>query len=72
MEENVLAGGFGSAVLEFLADAGLTKPAVLRLGLPDQFIEQGTVSQLQEMYNLSPATAAAAVQKFLEKTVGER
>ena len=71
MEENVLAGGFGSAILEFLTDARLTKPAVLRLGLPDQFIEQGTVSQLQEMYNLSPATAAAAVQKFLGETVGE-
>ena len=71
MEENVLAGGFGAAILEFLTDARLTKPAVLRLGLPDQFIEQGTVSQLQEMYNLSPATAAAAVQKFLGETVGE-
>jgi 1-deoxy-D-xylulose-5-phosphate synthase len=40
-EENVLQGGVGSAVLELLADAGISVP-VLRLGIPDTFIEHGT------------------------------
>ena len=40
VEENVLAGGFGSAVLETLADGGLT-PRVLRVGLPDRYVTHG-------------------------------
>ena len=39
-EENVLAGGFGSAVAEYLADNGIEVP-LLRFGIPDRFIEQG-------------------------------
>lgn len=44
-EEGVLAGGAGAAVLEVIADAGLSVP-VLRFGLPDEFIEQGTQEEL--------------------------
>jgi len=46
VEENVLAGGFGSAVLELLADHGVTDVRVRRLGLPDRFIEQGHADDL--------------------------
>ena len=42
VEENVLAGGFGSAVLEALADAGMEDVSVHRIGLPDSFIEHST------------------------------
>ena len=42
VEENVLAGGFGSAVLEALAEAGLDDVTVHRIGMPDSFIEHGT------------------------------
>ena len=42
VEENVLAGGFGSAVLEALAEAGLEDVSVHRIGMPDSFIEHGT------------------------------
>ena len=42
VEENVLAGGFGSAVLEVLAEAGLEDVSVHRIGMPDSFIEHGT------------------------------
>ena len=42
VEENVLAGGFGSAVLEALAEAGLDDVSVHRIGMPDSFIEHGT------------------------------
>ena len=40
LEENVIMGGAGSAVLEYLARAKLDKP-VLQIGLPDQFVEHG-------------------------------
>ncbi len=42
LEDHVLRGGFGSAVLEELNDLGLNTP-VVRIGWPDQFIEHGKV-----------------------------
>ncbi len=45
VEENVISGGAGSAVNEFLAAAGLV-PSVLNLGLPDRFVEHGDPKQL--------------------------
>ncbi len=50
-EENALQGGFGSAVLELLADADVN-PRILRIGIPDQFIEQGTQGELRSMLGL--------------------
>jgi len=46
VEDNVVQGGFGSAVLEFLADYAPTGTQVLRLGLPDYFIPHGDEAQL--------------------------
>ena len=57
MEENALAGGFGSAVLEALADAGLLMP-VVRFGIGDAFIEQGKPQELLEMAGLLPEQMA--------------
>jgi len=51
VEENVLAGGFGSAILELLADRGLTV-AVKRLGIPDIFVEHGAPAILRQKYGL--------------------
>jgi 1-deoxy-D-xylulose-5-phosphate synthase len=45
VEDGTIAGGFGSAVLEFMADNGY-KAHVKRLGVPDRFIEQGSVGEL--------------------------
>ena len=45
IEDGVLEGGFGSAVLEFLADNGIELP-VHRLGLPDRFITHGSLREL--------------------------
>jgi 1-deoxy-D-xylulose-5-phosphate synthase len=59
MEDHVLAGGFGSAVLEALSDAGLETP-VVRVGWPDAFIEHGKVEALREKYGL---TAEAALER---------
>jgi 1-deoxy-D-xylulose-5-phosphate synthase len=51
VEENVLAGGFGSAVLELLADQGLAV-SVKRLGIPDIFMEHGAPAILRQKYGL--------------------
>jgi 1-deoxy-D-xylulose-5-phosphate synthase len=55
MEDHVLAGGFGSAVLEALQDADCTAPAVERIGWPDKFVEHGSNPEtLRSAYGLSP------------------
>ena len=48
VEDGQLAGGFGSAVLEWLSDNGKTT-RVRRIGLPDRFIEHGTVNELRQI-----------------------
>ena len=69
VEENVLAGGFGSAVLECLADTGRTVP-LLRLGIPDRFVPQGDRSLLWEECGLLPYQMAARVRERLGRTHG--
>lgn len=64
IEENVLAGGFGSAVLELLEQNNLY-PRILRLGLPDQFLQQGTQEQLRKIYGLDADSIARKLQAFL-------
>jgi 1-deoxy-D-xylulose-5-phosphate synthase len=65
VEENALQGGFGSAVLELLNDENITA-AVLRIGLPDHFIEQGTQNELRALCGLDAKGIAASVRAFLE------
>lgn len=64
MEENVLAGGFGSAVAEALADLDLTCP-LLRFGIPDRFIEQGTQDEELEDCGLLPEQIAQSITERL-------
>jgi 1-deoxy-D-xylulose-5-phosphate synthase len=52
VEENVLAGGFGSAVLETLMDADVDGIAVHRIGMPDAFIEHGTAADQRRQLDL--------------------
>jgi len=59
LEDHVLAGGFGSAVLETVSELELDVP-VVRVGWPDQFIEHGKVEALRAKYGL---TAEAALEK---------
>jgi 1-deoxy-D-xylulose-5-phosphate synthase len=65
IEDGVLQGGFGSAVLEMLQDHGCCVP-VLRLGLPDQFIEHGKREKLLEILGLDGAGVAKSVRKFVK------
>ena len=60
VEEAALAGGFGSAVLEACADAGLNASHVRRLGIPDQYIEHGERGELLADLGLDAAGIAAA------------
>ena len=67
-EDHVIAGGFGSAVLECLNDAELTTP-VLRIGWPDQFIEHGKVEDLRRKYGLTAEAALDRVRSLLKRPV---
>jgi 1-deoxy-D-xylulose-5-phosphate synthase len=49
VEDHALAGGFGGAVLEFLADEDIRHVRVRRLGVPDQFIPHGTQDELRKL-----------------------
>ena len=62
VEDGVRKGGMGSAVLEFMADNGYT-PQVVRVGVPDEFIEHGTVEQLYELCGMD----VEGISKHLKK-----
>lgn len=51
IEDGMLKGGFGSAIIEFMVDNGYTCK-VRRLGLPDNFVEHGTVDELHRLCNI--------------------
>lgn len=67
VEDNILAGGFGSAVLEYLNDQQFNWVKILRLGFPDKFIEHGTREQLLEKYGLTAEGIAESVGSFVKK-----
>jgi 1-deoxy-D-xylulose-5-phosphate synthase len=52
IEENALQGGFGSAVLECLNAEGMHNVKLRRVGIPDEFVQQGTQAELRELYGL--------------------
>lgn len=64
VEENSLLGGFGSSVLEYLQDAGKPCP-VIRMGLPDRFIEHGQRPALLEQLGLNAQGIADRVRAAL-------
>jgi len=63
VEDNVLAGGFGSSVLELLE--GEPDIAISRIGYPDEFVPQGPIDLLWQEYGLSAQGIAAAVQALV-------
>ena len=69
IEENVLAGGFGAAVLEHLEDAfaelGEDRARVIRLGLPDRYVTHGKPALLQEEVGLTGPAVAERVMSAL-------
>lgn len=67
VEENSLAGGFGSAVLEYINMQNLNWVKLLRLGLPDEFIEHGSREQLLERLGLTAEQIANQAERFLRQ-----
>ncbi len=65
LEDHVLRGGFGSAVLEELSNLGLATP-VVRIGWPDQFIEHGKPEALRIKYGISVDAAMEKLRRFLQ------
>jgi len=68
LEDHVLAGGFGTAVLETVSSAGLSTP-VVRVGWPDQFIEHGKPDELRTKYGVSVAAAMGKVRPHLKQRI---
>ncbi len=66
LEDHVLAGGFGSAVMETLNELEVQVP-VIRVGWPDEFIEHGKVESLRQKYGLTAEAALEKTRPFLAK-----
>lgn len=67
IEENVLAGGFGSAVIEFFVDHNLYDVKIKRIGLPDAFVEHGAQVLLRDNCGLSPRKIVNTIRSFLNR-----
>ena len=65
MEDGAREGGFGSAVLEWLEDNGYRKN-IVRLGLPDHFVEHGTVAELQHIVGIDAEGIIEAVNDIIK------
>ena len=68
LEDHVLAGGFGSSVMESLNEAEIDVP-VVRMGWPDQFIEHGRVEDLRRKYGLTAEAALTRVLPLIREPV---
>ena len=68
VEDGCLQGGFGSAVLEFMADHDYTAK-VRRLGIPDKYFEHGSQLQLQHEAGFAPEDIENAVRELMNQHV---
>ncbi|MDY4513511.1 MAG: 1-deoxy-D-xylulose-5-phosphate synthase [Paludibacteraceae bacterium] len=66
VEDGVIEGGLGSAVLEWMADHGFT-PRVIRLGVRDQFVEHGSTQELYHLLKLDKEGICESLLQALEK-----
>lgn len=62
LEDGAVQGGMGSAVLEWMNDHGYTQP-VTRMGIPDEFIEHGTVDELQHICHIDVDSIVSAINQ---------
>ena len=65
VEENVLMGGFGSAVLELFQETGISDVTVKRLGINDEFIEQATQAELREKIGIDEKGITEAARELM-------
>jgi 1-deoxy-D-xylulose-5-phosphate synthase len=66
VEENVLMGGFGSAVLEAFEQMGIHDVQVKRLGVDDEFVPHATQAELRSRYGIDEAGIIRAARSILE------
>ena len=71
VEENVLSGGFGTAVLELLEKAEASDVKVKRLGIPDEFVTHGKQDFLRSLYHLDAQGIARECADFLAQVQAE-
>ncbi|RPI15625.1 MAG: 1-deoxy-D-xylulose-5-phosphate synthase [Ignavibacteriae bacterium] len=67
LEDNVITGGFGSAVLEFMNQNKIKDVDVLLHGLPDRFIDHATPEELFEELKLDPKGISSILKEFLKE-----
>lgn len=65
VEENLLQGGFGSAILELFYDNRMKEIRIKRLGIPDSYVEHGSQAQLRKDLAIDAAGIAIAAEKFV-------
>jgi 1-deoxy-D-xylulose-5-phosphate synthase len=65
IEENVRQGGFGSAILEFLADQEITGVHLKCIGIPDTFVEHGAQEFLRSKYGVDASAIVNAAKKLM-------
>ena len=65
VEENVLKGGLGSEIVEFCADRGLLQTQIIRMGIPDCFIEHGDKDKLCSTIDLTAQGIVKKVQSAM-------
>ena len=65
-EDGILAGGMGSAVLEWMSDHNY-HPYIIRLGVNDQFVEHGSTKELYHLLNLDKEGLCESLLQALEK-----
>ncbi len=69
IEENVLQGGFGSSVLEFLNSIDIPPILLRRLGIPDTFVEQGSPEELKNIYGIDEEGIFTAALSILKEQI---
>jgi len=67
VEDGVLKGGFGSAILEFMNDNNFKNKQFIRLGIPDKFVEQGTIIEQFHQVGIDEKSIEKIIQKLLKK-----
>ncbi len=67
VEENVLIGGFGSAMLELLAEKGIGDAIVKRLGIKDEFVEHASQGELRKIHGIDKEGIMEAARRMTDK-----
>ncbi|SFS99355.1 1-deoxy-D-xylulose-5-phosphate synthase [Porphyromonadaceae bacterium NLAE-zl-C104] len=70
VEDGVIKGGLGSAVLEFLAENDYTDVHVFRVGIPDEFITHGSVKELQQITGIDEEGILEHITRMYKETRG--